>query len=356
VDTGVGNTEQPGSNAADAVGVKPPGKAAKLLSVAGTVVCVALLIFAVVTFGRALQRYDLDEVMERLRQIPGHRMALALLFALLSYLCQTCYDYLSASSVGLGISPARACLAAFIGNAFTNNIGFSLLTGTSLRYRFYLAWGYSPLEIAQVVGLAKLAFCNGLLMFAGLTQILDPVRLPESISLPFSPRVLGWLLILPTVLLLVWNGMTRGNTLKLGKIRLIRPTQWMLGLQILFACTHFALAACTLYYLLPADALSDAGFGGPLTFLGTYMAIKFVVMFFPVPGNLGVFEGTAVTVLTPALPAYPVLGALVAYRMVYYWLPFVVALFALAGYELSSRKGVLASFLRRRRRQTGSLA
>ncbi len=307
-----------------------------------------MFVLAVWMFGRILQKYDMAEVIQRLGQIPGHRLAIALIFVALSYGCQTVYDYLAATSIGLRISPARAILAAFLGNAFTNNMGFSLLTGTSLRYRFYLAWGYSALEIGQVVALSKLAFVNGLFLFAGMAQILDPVRLPESFPMPVSPRMLGFLLLLPTALLLIWNGMSRGNSLTLGKLRLVRPSQSMLCLQIFVASLHLAFAACVLYYLLPAEALHAAEFHGPLTFLGTYMAIKFVVMFFPVPGNLGVFEGTAVAVLTPSLPAYPVLGALLAYRLAYYVLPFTLALSILAGYELSARKGFLASFIRRR--------
>lgn len=325
------------------------GKSAKWLSIGGTVLGVGLLVLAIWIFGRTLHKYDMAEVVDHLHRIPTHRIVIAVLFVALSYFTQTVYDFLAATSVRLKVSPARASLAAFIGNAFTNNIGFSLVTGTSLRYRFYLAWGYSAWEIAQVVGFSKLAFTNGLFLFIGITQMLDPVRLPETFHLPFSPRILGALMLLPTAALLIWNGISKGNTLALGKLRLIRPTQAMLCLQIAVSCLHLAFAGCVFYYLLPADALRGAGYHGPLAFLGAYMAIKFVVLFFPVPGGLGVFEGASVAILTPALPDYPVLGALVAYRLAYYVLPFAVALTALMGYELSSRKGVLASILRRKR-------
>jgi uncharacterized membrane protein YbhN (UPF0104 family) len=308
---------------------------------------------AVVIFGRILRSYDLAEVIQHFEEIPAARIATAVVFVVLSYFSQTLYDYFSALSVGLRIAPAKACLAAFIGNAFTNNIGFSLVTGTSIRYRFYLAWGFSPLEIAQLIAMTKLAFCNGLFLFAGISQILDPIRLPESISLPFSPRTLGWLLILPSVLLLVWNGLSRGSILSLGRFRMVRPPESLLILQTVFSCLQFALASCVLYFLLPPDALAAAGYHGPLTFMGAFMAIKFVVMFIPVPGSLGVFEGAAVAVLTPALPDYPVLGALFAYRLLYYVLPFAIALPTFMAYELSSRKGLLASLLRRRRRARG---
>jgi uncharacterized membrane protein YbhN (UPF0104 family) len=321
----------------------------KLMSAGGTLLGLGLLGLALWYFGRTLQKYDLHEVMARVRQLPAPRLAAAVGFAALSYATQAFYDFLGARSVRIPIAPGRAMLAAFIGNAFTNNIGFSLLTGTSLRLRFYLGWGFSALQTAQVITLSKLAFANGLFLFAGLSQLIDPVKLPESIHLPFSPRLLGALLTLPSILLLVWNGFARGDALRFGKFQVARPAQSLLAMQIAVSALHLAFAAGTLYYLLPADALAAAGFHGPLTFLGTYMAIKFVVMFVPVPGNLGVFEGTSVAVLTPALPDYPVLGALLGYRLIYYVLVFAVALTVLAGYELSARQGALATLLRRRR-------
>jgi uncharacterized membrane protein YbhN (UPF0104 family) len=331
--------------------VPPKGIRTKLASAGGTVLVLLLLVLAVWMFGKTLRQYDVHEVIQRVGRIPGHRIALALLFTGLSYFFQTVYDFLAAKSVHIPIAPWRAAWAAFIGNAFTNNIGFSLLTGTSLRFRFYLAWGFSPLQVAQFVALSKLAFTNGLFLFAGVAQIVAPVQLPAAIKLPFPQQTLGWLLVLPTLALVIWNGVSRAEILTLGKLKLVRPSQSLFILQIAAACIHFAFAAGTLYFALPAEALRDAGFANLFAFLGTYMAIKFVVMFVPVPGSLGVFEGASVAVLTPAIPAYPVLGALLAYRLAFYVVPFVLAMLMLVGYEIASPKGLLPSLLRRGRQR-----
>ncbi len=325
------------------------GKKAKILSWAGTAAAAGFIVFAIWLFARTLHRYDFGEAMARLTQLPSQRILLACLCVVASYLIQTGYDYFAAVSVGVDVTPARASLAAFVGNALTNNIGFSLFTGTSVRYRYYLGWGYSPLQIAEIIALAKLAFVNGLFVFAGLSQIISPIRLPVDLPFSFSPRVMGCALLLPTAGLLLWNGLARGGTLAVGKFRLVRPRQTLLILQIGIACAHFAFAAGTLYYLLPAADLAAGGLSGPLEFLGTFMAIKFAVMFLPVPGNLGVFEAAGMSILTPALPEYPVLGALLGYRLAYYLMPFALALLSMAVYELSARSGFLPSLLRRRR-------
>ena len=121
---------------------------ARILSWAGTVVALGFIVFAVWLFIRTLHQYDMHEVVARLKEIPAHRLALAGVCVALSYGIQTGYDFLAARSVGMAVSPGRAALAAFVGNSLTNSIGFSLLTSTSVRYRYYLAWGFSALQIA----------------------------------------------------------------------------------------------------------------------------------------------------------------------------------------------------------------
>jgi uncharacterized membrane protein YbhN (UPF0104 family) len=325
------------------------GKGKKILSWSGTVVALGFIVFAIWLFVHTLHQYDMHEVVARLGQIPAHRLALAGICVALSYGIQACYDFLAARSVGVDVSPGRAILAALVGNSLTNSIGFSLVTGTSVRYRYYLAWGFSALQIAEVIALAKLAFVNGLTLSTGLSQIFAPIHLPAQLPLSLSPRAIGFILLLPTAILLLWNGFSRGGTLALGKFRLERPRQAMLIMQVAVACTHFAFAAAALYFLLPDADLRQAGYATPLAFLGTFMAIKFAALFLPIPGSLGVLEAASMAVLTPAMPAYPVLGGLLAFRLAFYVLPFAIGLLTLAGYELSAKKGFLPSLLRRRR-------
>src|SRR5260221_12520239 len=52
-----------------------------------------------------------------------------------------------------------------------------------------------------------------------------------------------------------------------------------------------------------------------------------------VPGGLGVFEAVFV-VLLPGVPPPQLLGVLIAYRLVYYALPFLVSIGLLVGHEI----------------------
>jgi uncharacterized membrane protein YbhN (UPF0104 family) len=306
-----------------------------------------MLGLAGVIFYKVLGRYDPAEAVRRVGEIPGHRLVLAVVCMLMSYLSQSTYDYLALRSVREGAVLAHGILGGCVSNGLTNNMGFSLLTGTSVRYRFYSAWGYAPLQIAQVVALAKLSFFNGLLFFTGIMQILAPVKLPAPWHLP-PPRIVGVLLCLPFLALLAWNALGRGNVIQVGKFRLLRPSQWILIGQMAMSSLHLVFSGLTLFLLLPGDAFPGGdGFKAAFAFVSAFMAIKIVVLLFPIPGSLGVFEGTAVALLTPAIPAYPLLGALLAYRLIYYLLPFALALLLLAGFEFVAKAGVASRFLRR---------
>lgn len=313
----------------------------KIASVAGTLLGLGMLALAIWIFDKTLTRYEPAEVVKQLRDIPAIRFACALALVAASYFTQTLYDWLALVSLGKGpVSMRRAGLAAYVSNALVNNMGFSWLTATSLRFRFYSAWGYRPLEIAQVVAMTKLAFFAGLSAAAGLAQLVSPVALPGSIGEMISPRLLGTVLLALPILLLVGNSVFRGEFIHIGKLRLPRPGQRILILQIAVSVLHLVFAGFVLYMVLPQDALRDAGLSGGIAFLSVFLALKFVVLFFPIPGGLGVLEGTAVALLTPAIPAYPLLGGLLAYRILYYLVPFASAVIILLVYELGIRSGL----------------
>jgi uncharacterized membrane protein YbhN (UPF0104 family) len=322
----------------------------RILSVGGTLLGLGLLAVAAWIFKSTLARYEFSEAVMRFREIPSARLLLAFACASLSYFIQSLYDWLSLSCIGKPGALRRAVLAGFVSNAMVNNMGFSLLTAASLRFRFYSGWGYRPLEIAQVVALTKASFFLGLLTLAGLTQVVAPVALPGRAGELLSPRLLGLVLLAVPVLILVWSRFAQGGHIQLGKVRLVQPDLRIVTLMIAVSSLHLVFSGLTLYFLLPSGPLREAGLASPLAFLGVFMALKFVVFFFPIPGGLGVFEGTAMALLTPALPDYPVLGALLAYRLVYYVVPFAAALLLLAGYESVVRSGFRASLRARKRR------
>jgi uncharacterized membrane protein YbhN (UPF0104 family) len=95
-----------------------------------------------------------------------------------SYLIMTCYDVLALRYVQHQLAYSKIALASFIGYAFSNNIALANLTGSSIRYRFYAAWGFSPLEIVKVIGFCFVTFWLGFVTVAGVALLWRVARRP----------------------------------------------------------------------------------------------------------------------------------------------------------------------------------
>ena len=104
-------------------------------------------------------------------------------------------------------------------------------------------------------------------------------------------------------------------------------------LQILIGAVDLAFAGGTLYLLLP-----DAGVPGLLTFLTIYAVAMVTGALSHAPGGLGVFEAV-VLLLMPEAPKAGVLAALVLFRLIYTYVPFLLGLCVIALTEWQALRG-----------------
>jgi phosphatidylglycerol lysyltransferase len=72
---------------------------------------------------------------------PLWKLALALGLTALNYLVLTGYDLLAFAYIEKSLPRARIAIASFLAYAISNNVGFAMLSGASVRYRFYTRWG-----------------------------------------------------------------------------------------------------------------------------------------------------------------------------------------------------------------------
>jgi phosphatidylglycerol lysyltransferase len=308
----------------------------RFLSVVAPIFGLAVFCLAGWALYRELHAYHLRDILQQLHSLPSARVLMAVLFAAASYLAATGYDTLGARYIRRPLPYHRTALAAFIGTTFSNNLGFGLLTGGSMRMRLYSAWGLSVVEISQLLAFDSLTLWLGFLTLGGVVFSLQPVAVPLTLHLPFlSLRPVGVIFLALVAAYLVLT-LTVRKPLRVRSVELQLPAPGYVPLQVGIGLLDWILASATLYVLLP----SSVGVSFPV-FIGIYSLALLAGVVSQVPGGLGVFETVFLLLLAPSAPASVVLGSLLAYRGVYYLLPLGVAVTMLAVQELLRQGRVL---------------
>ena len=277
---------------------------------------------------RAVSWHDLTAAVIR---TPPSRLGLALLLTTLNYAALTGYDLLAFAYIGKTLPRARIALASFLAYAISNNVGFAMLSGASVRYRFYTRWGVTAEELSRIVFSYSVTFWLGLLGLGGLSLVVSPLVSVRELPAHQLLAPVAWILMLaPPAYLLAT--VLRRRPLRFRSYALPLPSPVNAVGQALISTVEWALAGAVLYVLLPPSGLSF------LQFLGAFLIAILLGMASHVPGGVGVFEGLMVLLLRPYLTSGQLLPALVVYRAVYYLLPLAVALIGLVVDEARQRR------------------
>ncbi|MBT8342079.1 MAG: flippase-like domain-containing protein, partial [Desulfatitalea sp.] len=296
-----------------------------------------LFILAAMALFHQLRTYHVHDVMNHIRSMQAGQIWAAMALTACGYLVMTGYDLLALRYIRQPMAIGKTMLASFLGYAFSNNIGLSMLAGASIRYRLYSAWGLSVVQITQVVLFCTTSLLLGFALFSGVVFLIAPMALPRSLHWPMATvRPLGIVLLTTAVLYLCATVFVK-NGVTFNRWRFVLPS-WRLAVsQLMVAGADWFIAGTVLYILLPAN--TPIGFGH---FLEIFLLAQLAGLASQVPGGLGVFESVILLLAPDTIAAPQWIGALVVYRGIYYLLPFTVALAALGIEEISQRRALLA--------------
>ncbi|MDE2436854.1 MAG: bifunctional lysylphosphatidylglycerol flippase/synthetase MprF [Sphingomonadales bacterium] len=268
------------------------------------------------------------------RDIPSDRLGLSMALTAASYFALTWYDHIALQAVGHPLPWRKAALASFTSYTLSHNLGLSLLTGGSARFRIYRSEGVEPGLIGAVIAIASTTFWCGVTVLAGFGLLTSGGDLPLLAGSDELVRPAGALLIVlglaPMALRLA--GVTR---LRIGSWQIPAPSLGQWSRLLLTAVADLATASAALFVLVPG--LSSSAY--PLLFTA-YAVAMIIALISHVPGGVGVFEA----VMLAALPANrpEVLAALLAYRAIYYLVPLFAAAILLLLHERGALQGKMA--------------
>ncbi|KKK82109.1 hypothetical protein LCGC14_2806680, partial [marine sediment metagenome] len=300
---------------------------------AALIITVLLFLAGTYALYSLISPLDIRAVLRQLRATPSGLVLAAIAATGVGYAALVGYDWSALRYLGKRVPLPTIALGGFLGYAFGNTIGLSAVSGGAVRYRIYSALGLDAYDVAAVSSFAAISYgfgatVIGLVALAvnphalgGVTQI-DPAML-RIMALIAVAAALGTLAVLSI----------RGGTLRVGRFSLRAPTLSDLGRQALFSSTDIVMAALVLHILLPPGSLPFANL------LAVYAIASMAGVASHVPGGIGVFESVVLAALPGSVPVHDAVTALLLYRLIYFLLPFLLALAGLSLSEIWTASG-----------------
>jgi uncharacterized membrane protein YbhN (UPF0104 family) len=186
------------------------------------------------------------------------------------------------------------------------------------------------LDLLVILGLT---FWFGVFTLAGIVFIATPFPIPEQLKhwefLGDGTFLLGVVLLTIAIGYVVIAAIYRKPVTLFGWQLPLPPLKLTLY-QIVIACADLMVAAAVIHALLPPIE------GGYWRILGVFMLAFTVSVLTHVPGGYGVFEAIFLQFL-PQDQSVAVVAALLVFRVIYYWVPLVIAGVMLGAHELTLR-------------------
>jgi len=290
--------------------------------------------------GWLLVRYargvDWGEVRRSLLELPRTVLLQALGLAVISHLVYSLLDLVGRHYTGHRLGKRKVMQVSFISYAFNLNLG-SLVGGIGFRYRLYSKLGLRYGQIARILTLSMITNWLGYILLAGLVFTIAPLELPPHWRLDSEElRMLGVALLGAAFAYLVLCAFARQRSWNARGHEIVLPSLQMALAQLAISCTHWLFMAAVPWMLLQGQV--------PYTTVLPVMLVAAIAgVILHIPAGLGVTEAVFIALLSHRVPEHQLLGALLAYRAVFYLVPLLAGALLYLKVEVRTRKHAAAT-------------
>ena len=274
-----------------------------------------LVAWLLVTQARAI---EWGAVLMALANYPVSTLLGAAALALLSLLLYSTFDLLGRHYTGHTLAALTVMRVTFISYMFNLNLG-SLVGGVAVRYRLYTRLGLGAGVIARVMSLSMLANWIGYLLLAGIIFGFHAPKLPPGWAIDSADlQILGFVLLALALLYLLLCTFARRRDFTLRGHNLSLPTLRLAALQLGMGAANWLLMGGIIFVLLQQRISFP-------TVVSVLLVGAVAGVIARIPAGLGVLEAVFVALLSHRVPTPELLAALLAYRLIYYLAPLMLA-------------------------------
>jgi uncharacterized membrane protein YbhN (UPF0104 family) len=302
-----------------------------LLKTLGIVLSVLIAALSLFVLTRTLVNVDINALRGAIAATSGEQITAAGLLTALSFLALTGYDGLALRQLRLRVPYRITALASFTSYAISFTLGFPLITAGTVRYWIYSQAGLTASKVASLTVIAGVTFWLGMALVIGVALATEGHTISTLNHLdPSINRLIGFGVIAALGVYLVWVSRGHRKT-RIQGLKLELPGFSVSLGQIVLGVVDLCSAAGVLYVLLPSHRLIDF-----FTFIAAYVFACVLGIASNAPGGIGVFEA-AILKVVPVTSESELLASLLLFRIIYYLIPFVLALAFIGAHEAFRR-------------------
>ncbi len=289
---------------------------------------------------KQIQVHDLSDILLHLEAMPMRIVLASVLLTILNYIVLAAYDWLALRYTGhKNITIPKMMAAALLSYAISNNTGHAWAAGGSIRYRFYSKWGVPGWDILKISLFQTLTYLLGALTLGLVGSLLLPYYLSSTTQVPEAIHWVSFVCL--AALVGYWGAVALWRKpILLKGFELSLPSLSMAAWQTVISSLDVVLSSLVLWVLLLNKI--DIDFGA---FVVVFVVAQVVGVLSQVPGGIGVFESAFLWLMSDIQSTdhhLILVGALLLYRVIYYFMPLLIAGISLLGYEIYSRKDLIA--------------
>src|ERR1700756_3302205 len=282
-----------------------------------------IIVFAITTLIRTLKGVDTGVILTALTEIPPGHIALAALCVVCAFGTLTFYDFFALRTIGKRHVPYRiAALSSFTSYSIGHNIGATVFTGGAIRFRIYSDYALNAIDVAKICFLSGLTFWLGNLVVLGIGMAYHPQAASAMDLLPPAMNRLIAIACLAGIgAYFVWLVLgTNRRELGQNGWKVVLPSARLTLVQILIGVVHLSFCATPMYLLVPLQPHIDFMSLAVVFILATLLGFASHA-----PGSIGVFDA-AMLVALPQFGREQLLATLLVFRVLYFVIPFSIAI------------------------------
>jgi uncharacterized membrane protein YbhN (UPF0104 family) len=294
---------------------------------------IAVVLALLVRYARTV---DWDKVWQSIQELPRSALLAALGFGAISHLIYSLLDLVGRHYTGHRLSKRKVMQVSFTSYAFNLNLG-SLVGGIGFRYRLYSKLGLRPGQITRIVTMSMITNWLGYILLAGVVFSFFPLQLPPSWKIDSEGlQLVGVALLGASAAYFGLSAFAKTRSFRIRGVEIVVPSLRVALAQHGISGIHWMTMAAVPWALLQGQVDYP-------TALAVMLLASIAGVMLHVPAGLGVTEAVFIAMLSHKVPEHQLIGALLAFRALFYLIPLACGALMYLKVEVKARKQAAAA-------------